>query len=46
MLYEVITDILKVDRSFVTDLAASEATPDTDTDIAIVRGIVARNNFV
>jgi len=34
-------DILKVDRSFVTDLASSEATADTDTDIAIVRGIVA-----
>ena len=34
-------DILKVDRSFVTDLADNEANPDSDTDIAIVRGIVA-----
>ena len=34
-------DILKVDRSFVTDLASTSSASDTDTDVAIVRGIVA-----
>ncbi|QID16475.1 EAL domain-containing protein [Nitrogeniibacter mangrovi] len=34
-------DILKIDRSFVTDLASARADADTDTDAAIVRGIIA-----
>jgi diguanylate cyclase (GGDEF)-like protein len=34
-------DILKVDRSFVTDLATRPTQDGDDTDVAIVRGIVA-----
>lgn len=34
-------DILKVDRSFVTDLGGASSSADADTDVAIVRGIVA-----
>ncbi len=34
-------DILKVDRSFVTDLASTHTGSDADTDVAIVRGIIA-----
>ncbi|MCZ4306142.1 EAL domain-containing protein [Zoogloeaceae bacterium G21618-S1] len=34
-------DILKVDRSFVTDLAGTSTGADVNTDVAIVRGIIA-----